>query len=128
MSHNNSFVTLCENARQHIQELSPQEVSLWQEQNKDFTLIDVREDHEWEQAGIVGATHIGRGVLERDISRLIPDTNRHLVLYCGGGYRSALAALSLQQMGYHHVWSMAGGFRQWAQEHKPIQHADKAEK
>lgn len=76
-------------------------------------LIDVREDSEWAQGHAQGAIHIGRGVLERDIERAIPDRDAAIVLYCGGGYRSALAADSLQKMGYSNVFSMAGGWRDW---------------
>jgi rhodanese-related sulfurtransferase len=78
-----------------------------------FTLVDTREDSEWERGHITGAIHIGRGVIERDIERLIPDTSAPLVLYCGGGFRSALAAESLQRMGYTNVLSMDGGWKGW---------------
>lgn len=76
-------------------------------------LIDVREDHEWAASRIPGAQHIGRGIIERDIEKHFPDAEAPLILYCGGGYRSALAALNLTKMGYKNVKSMAGGIRGW---------------
>ncbi len=78
-----------------------------------FILVDVREDNEWEQGHIVGATHIGKGIIERDIENHVPDLNAEIVLYCGGGYRTALAADNLQKMGYTNVISMDGGWRRW---------------
>jgi rhodanese-related sulfurtransferase len=77
------------------------------------TCIDVREDHEWEAGRIPGSRHLGRGIIERDIEGLVPDYAAEIVLYCGGGYRSALAADNLQKMGYQNVISMAGGIRAW---------------
>ncbi len=76
-------------------------------------LIDVREDHEWQAGHLPQAVHLGRGIIERDVETTFPDPHTELVLYCGGGYRSALAAQSLQKMGYDNVWSLAGGFRGW---------------
>ena len=86
-----------------------------------FELIDVREDREWAAGHIRGARHMGRGVLERDIEKTIPDTKRELVLYCGGGFRSALSAESLQKMGYSNVASMDGGWREWTQKGGPVE-------
>jgi len=80
-----------------------------------FLLLDVREDSEWAKGRLPKAEHLGRGVLERDIERRIPDKGKEIVLYCGGGFRSALAAESLQRMGYRNVFSMAGGFRGWVE-------------
>ncbi|MCS7045598.1 MAG: rhodanese-like domain-containing protein, partial [Gemmataceae bacterium] len=78
-----------------------------------FVLIDVREDHEWAKGHIPGAIHLGKGIIERDIEARVPDPTTPLVLYCGGGYRSALAADNLQKMGYVNVLSMDGGWRAW---------------
>ena len=78
-----------------------------------FVLIDVREDHEWGKGRIAGATHLGKGIVERDVERLVPDLTADIVLYCGGGYRSALVADVLQQMGYSNVVSMDGGWKRW---------------
>ena len=79
----------------------------------DVHLVDVREDEEWQQGHIPGAIHIGKGVIERDVEKKIPDPNAEIVLYCGGGYRSVLAADALQRMGYTNVTSMTGGYRGW---------------
>ena len=76
-------------------------------------LVDVREDNEWAKGRIKGAVHLGKGVIERDIEQAIPDKQAEIVLYCGGGFRSALAAENLQRMGYSNVWSMDGGWREW---------------
>jgi rhodanese-related sulfurtransferase len=83
-------------------------------------LLDVREDHEWAAGHLPGAQHLGRGILERDIEGIAPNLEQPLVLYCGGGFRSALAADSLQQMGYRRVYSLAGGFRGWKDSGLPI--------
>ena len=85
------------------------------------TLIDVREDNEFETAHAAGAKHMGRGVIERDIVQTIPDKDTELVLYCGGGFRSALAADNLQKMGYSNVWSMAGGWHAWEESGAPVE-------
>ncbi len=82
--------------------------------------LDVREDHEWAAGRIPGARHLGRGILEREIESVIPDTAAFIVLYCGGGYRSALAAASLQDMGYTNVHSLAGGIRGWSEAGYPL--------
>jgi rhodanese-related sulfurtransferase len=83
-------------------------------------LVDVREDREWQQGHAQGAQHLGRGVIERDIVGQIPDKDAPLVLYCGGGFRSAMAADNLQQMGYRNVWSLAGGWKAWLAAGLPI--------
>lgn len=85
-------------------------------------LIDVREDREWDEAHAEGARHIGRGVIERDIVQTFPDKNTELILYCGGGYRSALAADNLQKMGYANVFSMIGGWRAWQDADAPVKY------
>lgn len=83
-------------------------------------LIDVRETREWTAGHATGAMHISKGVLERDIEAAVPDTNTPLILYCGGGFRSALAAAALQEMGYRRVWSLAGGWRAWCAADAPV--------
>ena len=85
------------------------------------TLVDTREDSEWDLAHAAGATHLGKGVIERDVERRIPDVNARIVLYCAGGYRSALAADALQKMGYRNVYSLAGGWRAWNEAGLPVQ-------
>jgi rhodanese-related sulfurtransferase len=84
-------------------------------------LIDVREDNEWERGRARGASHMGRGVIERDVETAIPDHAAQLILYCGGGYRSALAADNLQRMGYTNVYSLAGGWKAWQEAGAPTE-------
>jgi len=88
---------------------------------KDFHLLDVREDHEWTEGHIPGAIHLSRGILERDIEVAIPDREAEILLYCGGGYRSALAAENLQKMGYKRVLSVDGGWRGWVDAGFPVE-------
>lgn len=107
------FEKLAEEARARVREVTVQDVKQKLDRGDAFHLVDVREESEWAAGRLPRAVHLGRGVLERDIERKIPDTAAEIVLYCGGGFRSALAAESLQKMGYQNVWSMAGGFRGW---------------
>jgi len=113
LKHNEGFEKLCEEARSRVKELTIDDLRQKQSEGADFHLFDVREDHEWEKGRIPGARHLGRGIIERDIETLIPNQEAEIVLYCGGGYRSALAADNLQRMGYQNVLSMAGGIRAW---------------
>jgi rhodanese-related sulfurtransferase len=119
MKHSVAFEKLAEDARARIKETTLEEVVSRQERDQIFHLIDVREDHEWQEGHIKGAIHIGRGIIERDIEKEIPDYQAEIVLYCGGGYRSALACDNLQKMGYRNVFSMAGGIRGWRDRHLP---------
>lgn len=118
------FSDLVENARSRIQEQRVGEVKARMDAGEDFTLIDVREDREWVTAHITGAIHVGKGVLERDIEKTIPDPSTPMVLYCGGGFRSALAADALLRMGYTRVVSMDGGFDGWKVAGYPISTGD----
>jgi rhodanese-related sulfurtransferase len=118
--HSPRFLRISEDARANVREVSAGDLRKRQERGDTFTLIDVREDHEWAKGHLPGATHLGRGILERDIEKQVPDPHAELVLYCGGGYRSALAAESLQKMGYDNVWSLAGGFSGWRDASLPI--------
>jgi rhodanese-related sulfurtransferase len=120
MKHAPGFQALCEHARAQIKEISPQE-TLSALKTGSATVIDVREDHEVAQGKIQGATHLGRGILERDIEGKVPDKSTPIILYCGGGYRSALSALNLQKMGYTQVTSMAGGWRGWNELNLPVE-------
>jgi rhodanese-related sulfurtransferase len=113
MKHNPGFLALVEEAKRHVRECTAADVKARLERGERFHFIDVREDGEWAEGRARGAEHIGRGVLERDVERLIPDPGADIVLYCGGGFRSALAAESLQKMGYRNVVSMDGGMRAW---------------
>ena len=113
MEHSPRFLKICEEARSRIEEVSVDEVAERLKRGDRFELVDVREDSEVARGRIKGARHLGRGVLERDVEKAFPDPNTDIVLYCGGGYRSALAAESLTRMGYENVRSMAGGWRAW---------------
>lgn len=111
MDHSPEFLELVKDAMAGIREVSVEETI--ERVKNGAALIDVREDNEFEATHAAGAEHIGRGVIERDIRFKHPDKGEELILYCGGGYRSALAAANLQKMGYTNVWSMAGGWSAW---------------
>ncbi len=111
--HGVRFEQIVNSVRPHVKECTVADAIDRQKRGDAFVLVDVREDREFSVGRIPGAIHIGKGVIERDIEEKIPDTATPIVLYCGGGYRSALAALNLQQMGYTNVISMDGGFRGW---------------
>jgi rhodanese-related sulfurtransferase len=111
--HSPRFLALVMDAQPRVPELTACEVNARMKKGPPIQLIDVREDHEWTQQHIPGARHLGKGIIERDIERLIPDKEADLVLYCGGGFRSILAADNLIRMGYKRVISMAGGIRGW---------------
>ncbi|MBI2394776.1 MAG: sulfurtransferase [Deltaproteobacteria bacterium] len=113
MDHSPAFLALVNDAKTRIRETSVDEVLRRRQEERSFELVDVREDEEWQRGHIAGARHLGRGVLERDIEKAIPDKDREIVLYCGGGFRSALSADNLQRMGYRHVFSMSGGWKAW---------------
>jgi rhodanese-related sulfurtransferase len=121
MDHSPRFLRICEEAQKKIAEISAKDVMHRLTRNDKFELIDVREDREWSAGHIRGARHMGRGVLERDIEKAVPDTRADIVLYCGGGFRSALAAQSLKAMGYERVASMAGGWRAWKELEGPTE-------
>jgi rhodanese-related sulfurtransferase len=113
MKHSEGFLKIVEDAKKRIKETSIEQVRSKLDSGEKFHFIDVREDHEWKEGYAEGAEHMGRGIIERDIEDKIPDHDAEIVLYCGGGYRSALAADNLQKMGYTNVYSMAGGYRAW---------------
>jgi rhodanese-related sulfurtransferase len=119
MQHAQGFQTLCDHARRQITEISPAD-TLARLKTRQALVIDIREDHEAARGIIDGAVHLGRGILERDIEQAVPDKSKEIILYCGGGYRSALSALSLQHMGYSNVKSMAGGWRAWNELGHPV--------
>jgi rhodanese-related sulfurtransferase len=121
MRHSPGFLKLVTDAKQSIRECTTAEVQSMMENGNTFHFIDIREDREFLRGRAAGATHLGRGVLERDIENLVPDKQAEIVLYCGGGYRSALAADSLQRMGYGNVRSMAGGIRAWSEAGLPME-------
>jgi rhodanese-related sulfurtransferase len=113
MEHSPRFLKLYEDARARVTEISIEEVHAKLRRGDSLYLIDVREDREWNAGHIQGARHLGRGVIERDLEKAIADPNAEIILYCGGGFRSALAAESLAKMGYTRVASMVGGWRAW---------------
>ena len=113
MQHDPDFEILVNEIRPQIKELNVTQVQQKFAAGEKFIFIDVREDNEWDAGRIPNSIHIGRGVLERDIAANIADKSAEIVLYCGGGFRSALAAYNLQKMGYRNVSSMDGGIREW---------------
>lgn len=118
--HSPAFLKLVEEVKPRIRELTVPQVKAKMDAGGKFRLIDVREDREWNVDHLPAAEHLGKGVIERDIEERIPDKSAELVLYCGGGFRSALAADNLQKMGYTNVWSMDGGIRGWRDAGYPL--------
>jgi rhodanese-related sulfurtransferase len=114
------FQKLVEEAKQQIRECTVQDVKAKLDCGEQFHLVDVREESEWAKGHLPGAVHLGKGIIERDIEAQIPETNAEIVLYCGGGSRSALAAANLQKMGYANVQSLIGGHRGWKEAGFPI--------
>ena len=113
MKHSAGFIKIVDDAKTRVRELDVQETRARLDANPQARLIDVREDNEWQRGHAAGALHLGRGIIERDIEERVPAHDAELILYCGGGYRSALAADNLQRMGYTNVFSMAGGWKAW---------------
>jgi rhodanese-related sulfurtransferase len=119
--HTPRFLALVEDAKQRVQECTAEDVKARQDAGEPFQFIDVREESEYAKGHAAGARHLGKGIIERDIEQAVPDPATPIVLYCGGGYRSALAADALQKMGYTHVISMDGGWRAWQQRGYPTE-------
>jgi rhodanese-related sulfurtransferase len=117
------FLKIVDDAKTRVRECTVADVKQRLDRGEKFHLVDVREDGEWANGHLPGATHLGKGVIERDVEQKIPDTSAEIVLYCGGGFRSALAADNLQKMGYTNVISMDGGFRGWKDAGYPVQKA-----
>jgi len=113
--HSEGFLKLVKDAKTRVKEEDYRQTKKRLDAGEKFVLVDTREDSEWARGHIPGAIHLGRGVIERDIEKTVPDKNAQIVLYCGGGYRSALAAENLQKMGYRNVISMDGGWRGWTE-------------
>lgn len=113
MKHSEEFLMVVDDAKSRVKETSVEATLKRMGEDENVKLIDVREDNEWEAGHAKGAIHLGRGIIERDIVQTCPDKNTEMILYCGGGYRSALAADMLQKMGYINVYSMAGGWKAW---------------
>src|SRR5678815_3207223 len=119
MIHSAEFEAIAADAKSRIREVSVDETQA--RMNEGANLIDVREDNEWDAAHASGATHMGRGIIERDIVQTFPEKDTEMILYCGGGYRSALAADMLQKMGYTNIFSMAGGWKAWEESGAPVE-------
>jgi rhodanese-related sulfurtransferase len=115
------FLNIVNDAKSRIRELTVDDVKQKLDRGEKFHLVDVREESEWAAGHLPAAEHLGKGIIERDIEAKIPDTSAEIILYCGGGYRSALAADNLQKMGYTNVISMDGGFRGWKDAGLPVQ-------
>jgi rhodanese-related sulfurtransferase len=122
MQHSPRFLKIIDDAKSRIQETNVDEVKLKLEAGEKFVLVDVREESEFAKDHLPGAIHLGKGVIERDVEARVPDVNAPLVLYCGGGFRSALAADNLQKMGYTRVLSMDGGIKAWRDKGFPLTH------
>ena len=121
MEHSEGFLKLVNEAKKRIHEISVETTLERMQAGEGARLIDVREDNEWQAGHASGAEHLGKGIIERDIENLVPDKGTELILYCGGGYRSALAAEVLQRMGYYDISSVAGGWRAWKEAGAPIE-------
>jgi len=121
MAHAAKFLALVKDAKSRVKETNVPDVKRRIDAAEKFVLVDVREDGEWAQGHLPGAIHLGKGVIERDIEQRIPDTSAKVILYCGGGFRSALAADNLQKMGYSNVESMDGGWKGWKDAGYPTQ-------
>ncbi|MBS1839867.1 MAG: sulfurtransferase [Acidobacteria bacterium] len=113
MAHSPQFLKLVNDSRARVKETNVAEVKRRIDGGEKFLLVDVREDNEWANGHLPGAVHMGRGIIERDIETSVPDTSAKMILYCGGGFRSALVADNLQKMGYTNVESMDGGWKGW---------------
>ncbi|MFZ0634998.1 MAG: rhodanese-like domain-containing protein [Candidatus Acidiferrales bacterium] len=120
MQHAEGFLKLVQDAKKRVKEASHLDVKKRLDAGEKFILVDTREDSEWARGHLPGAIHLGKGVIERDVEKTIPDHSAPIVLYCGGGFRSALAADNLQKMGYTNVISMDGGWRGWTESGFPI--------
>ena len=121
MKHAPGFLRVVDDAKRRIHEVSVAEVKALLDNGKRFHVVDVREESEWANGHLPGARHLSKGIIERDIENAIPDLHAAIILYCGGGFRSALSADNLQKMGYTNVVSMDGGWRGWTEAGFPIE-------
>jgi rhodanese-related sulfurtransferase len=121
MAHASRFLALVNEAKKRARETNVADVKRRLDAGEKLVLVDVREESEWGRGHLPGAVHLGKGIIERDIEQRVPDTSTKLVLYCGGGFRSALSADNLQKMGYSNVESMDGGWKGWLEAGFPTQ-------
>jgi rhodanese-related sulfurtransferase len=119
--HSSKYLGLVQDAKSRIRETDVAEVKARLDQGERLTLVDVREESEWEQGHIPGAVHLGKGIIERDVERMFPNPEQEIILYCGGGFRSALAADNLTKMGYRRALSMDGGIKGWREAGLPLE-------
>jgi len=120
MEHSPGFLKLVTETRPYVKEITVEQARERLSQNPEAVLVDVREDHEWEKDHAVQALHLGKGILERDIEKTIPDLEKEIIMYCGGGYRSVLTAAVAQKMGYRKVSSLIGGYKGLVQANWPM--------
>jgi len=120
MDHSRGFLKLTDDAKSRVREISVEQARERLRQNPKAVLMDVREDHEWQAGHAAEAVHLGRGILERDLEKLHPDAGAEIIMYCGGGFRSALAGDAAQKMGFTNVFSLAGGYKAMVQAGWPM--------
>jgi rhodanese-related sulfurtransferase len=120
MDHSRGFLKLTDDAKSRVREISVEQACERLRQNPKAVLMDVREDHEWQAGHAAEAVHLGRGILERDLEKLHPDAGAEIIMYCGGGFRSALACDAAQKMGFTNVFSLAGGYKAMVQAGWPM--------
>jgi rhodanese-related sulfurtransferase len=120
MVHSPGFLKLAGEAKKHVNEISVAEARAKIAANPKVVLMDVREDHEWSAGHAVGSVHLGKGILERDLEKLYPDANTEIIMYCGGGFRSAMTCNAAQKMGYKNVHSLIGGYKGMAAAGWPV--------
>lgn len=119
-NHSSQFLNLVNSIKSEVKEITAAELSAQLKSTEKFYLIDVREESEWREGHLPAAMHLSKGVIERDIEKCVPDSKAHIILYCSGGFRSALAAVNIQRMGYQHVASLSGGSRSWLEAGLPM--------
>lgn len=124
MDHSPGFLKLVNEAKKRVEELSVAEARARLAARKNVVLMDVREDHEWQKDHATEAIHLGKGILERDLEKMYPDKSTEIIMYCGGGFRSALTADAAQQMGYRNVFSLAGGYKGMVMAGWPMRRGD----
>jgi len=120
MDHSPGFLKIVNDAKSRVREISIEQAQARLNQNPKAVLLDVREDHEWQAGHAAEAVHLGKGILERDLERLHPDPNTEIIMYCGGGFRSALTCDAAQKMGYQNVFSLAGGYKAMVKANWPM--------
>ena len=124
MDHAPGFLKLVNEAKPYVKEITIDQARERLKQNPQAILMDVREDREWEKEHAAEAVHLGKGILERDLEQIVPDQNREIIMYCGGGYRSVLTAQVAQKMGYKNVCSLMGGYKGLVQAKWPMKKGD----